>query len=348
MAVLLIASPAVIVTHGDVARCRGAGAEAPARPARAIRAGPGHLGDGRRSRRRPSSRRSAPARGRRARQRRAATRPGALARANSPTTVGPEPLTNASSAPASRALRSAAAISGHSEIGRVLQVVLQAALHRAGSGAPSSSAARRRSRQRVELWLPRGHGRAGRPRRRPRRSTAPRASGSTSSPSGRARVRQPLQALAGAAGKPAPGRDLRGDVGAQLRAELAQQLLIAEPRGARGQAQRGGRVGRAAPQPRRDGNPLEDASAAAAGASQPVLARKARSAAAARFSCAGPATPGQTTSSPRRRPAARLERQLVGQRDRLHHRDELVPARPAARVGPRNSPRLTFAGASAR
>ncbi len=40
---------------------------------------------------------------------------------------------------------------------------------------------------------------------------------------GRVGIRQRLQQLAGAAGQPAPGSDLRGHIGAERRAELAQQ-----------------------------------------------------------------------------------------------------------------------------
>ena len=63
----------------------------------------------------------------------------------------------------------------------------------------------------------------------------------------------------------------------------------------------------------------------------------------------GPATPGQTISSrsrPRRAPASSV--QLVGERDRLHHGDQLVAAVGRRASGPTNRPRLIFAGASAR
>ena len=56
-------------------------------------------------------------------------------------------------------------------------------------------------------------------------------------------VGETLEALAGAAGQPAPGGHLGGDVGAERSGELEQQCLIAEPRGQPCQAQSSGRVG---------------------------------------------------------------------------------------------------------
>ena len=49
------------------------------------------------------------------------------------------------------------------------------------------------------------------------------------------------------------------------------------------------------------------------GPSHPVLERKARNAAPARFSSGGPGTPGHTSSSCGQPGGAELERQLIGQ-----------------------------------
>ncbi len=131
-----------------------------------------------------------------------------------------------------------------------------------------------------ELAARRGRARAGRPRRTRRRSTAALASGSTSTP----------KAELGAAPAPAGARPRRvasqrpGETWAGTSAPSSRPARAAAPRrrspdACAGQAQRRGRVGRAAAEPGGDRDPLVDASAAAAAPSQPVAARNARSAA---------------------------------------------------------------------
>ncbi len=238
-----------------------------------------------RSSRRPRAPQIGAARGRGPRRR---APPRAALASNSPTTVGPEPLTSDARLRASRAAR-APRRSRHERERGVLEIVVQQ-LSAAGSAAPSSRTRGAAASARSVRARACARARAGRPARTPPRSTA--------SPARAARAAEQrlasgsgVEPLAGAASPasaretPAPARRRR------VRAELAQQLLVAEPRGVPRQPQRRGRVGRAAAEPGRDRDALDDRQpqrrAVPAGARAERRERRA-----ARFSCAGPGTPG--------------------------------------------------------
>ena len=159
--------------------------------------------------------------GPRARQRRAATRPSGVGAREQPDHRGPGPaherLLGARLARLRRAPRRSR---GHSEIAARCRSLCsssaiagqrRAQLERGGQpGAAAARAACRlrpspsRSASRVDL-----------------RRREPLRCGQHEQPERTAGVGQALQPLAGARGKPAPGGDLRGHVGAELRAQLA-------------------------------------------------------------------------------------------------------------------------------
>ena len=191
---------------------------------------------------------------------------------------------------------------------------MDAAARRPRASSAASSAALRCDAEGVELAVDGGGGEAVRRREDHEREAS--------------RSAERAHVLARAGHQRAPGRDLRGDVAA----ERARRAAAAAPWSATPAAWAASRSAAAAspeppPMPAATGTRLRIVSRCG-GASQPVAARKAASAAPARFS---PSTPGQTTSSAVA-PARGLERQLVGERDRLDDRDERVQAVLARRA----------------
>ena len=119
------------------------------------------------------------------------------------------------------------------------------------------------------------------------------------------------------------------------------RILVAAAVGGGREPQHGGRVGRAAPHPGGDRHALDDRDALRRGV-------PARRRAVGRERASGevlPSTPAQTSSSTA--PRGGLQRDIVGERERLHERDERVVA--VARAGGRRTAhRLTLPGAAQR
>ena len=256
----------------------------------------------RRSRRRGRSRAAAAARRRRGR-RRGRTRSGP-SRSAAPPGRRPRAAPRAPSPIAGRSDRRG----GLEVVDEQVGVVERARRRRRPRGAAA--------RERLELLGGRGRGRAGRPRRRPRRCEARRLGQQDDRV--RAGLGQRLDPLAGPADQRREGRAARG------RRRRARRR---SPRGRRPRPRRA-----AAPPPRRrcrrrarrrPGSACS-ISIRSGGRSQP-RSRSAASARAARFS---PSTPGQTTSS--RVGLGDLDH--VGERQRLEQRAELVQP-VAARAG---------------
>ena len=136
--------------------------------------------------------------------------------------------------------------------------------------------------------------------------------------------------------------DLRGDVGAQRPGQLEQQLLIAQPRGTRARRSAAAASAEPPPSPAATGIRLRMLNRRA-GPSHPVLDRNARNAAAARFLLRRAWDPWAHELVLHRTCGSELERELVGQRDRLHHRHQLVPAVLGPR-GPEEQPEVHLRG----
>ena len=356
MSVLLIALSAAIVTHGAVARALGAGLSPRAVAARAQYAGAGSPPTGGARRRAACAPSSARGRGRargRAPARRRAPPRGASA-ANSPTTVGPEPLTSARSAPAARAcVERRGDLRGRARRAARCEVVVQQLARRRHQRRP-----RRRPRPRAPERIRRSRSsRAARARpsrsasrvhgggRELRRRLAARAA-----PSGALGAGQRVQPLARARREPAPRAHLRGHV----RAELAPRARAAAARrpapdsvAGPGAAQPRHRPSRP-PSPPATGSRLSIVSRSG-GASQPVRRAKRAQRRQAQVLARRPGHARTDEPRPRARvraaPSSSVE--LVGQRDRLHHARRARAGRRRA-AGPTNRPRLTFAGALAR
>ena len=216
----------------------------------------------------------------------------------------------------------------------------------AGSGAPSSSAARSSSWRCSQLARARAPGRAGRPRaytvgrrelgreRQHEHAERRTRSGSAS---------QPLAGAASPASGPArPARARRRP--AARRARAAARSSPSPDAGAR-QAQRRGRVGRAAAEPGGDRDALVDPQAQRR---RVPAGRRAERRERARREVLSAGHAGAHDLVALARPAARCSSvsSSASEIDCIT-RDQLVPA-VAARVGPTNRPRLIFAGASAR
>ena len=186
-----------------------------------------------------------------------------------------------------------------------------------------------------------GQAQTGRPRRRPPRWTA-RLVGQHQHPKRLVGAGRRSSQLSRARGQPAARRDLRGHVGAELRGEREQQRLVAETRRrAPGAARRPRRPSRRRGRPR-PGCACRSSAAAAAPPSR--CARGTRAARARRGSPRRPGTPGQThlVAAARRAPAPSSS-SSASEIDCIT-RGQLVAA-VGARRGPRNRPRLIFAGA---
>ncbi len=279
-------------------------------------------------------------------------RPGPLARRNSPTTVGPDPLTNAASAPASSACSSACSISGHSETAAACRSLCNSS-RVSGAGAPSSNAISRscgdlpqrlRRALDAEPVRARVHLGGGQLARDRQHEHAKRMAGR----------RQLAQALTGAGGKPPSGDDLRGHIRPQSRRELEQQLVRAKTRCVPGQAQRRRRVRRPASQTGGHGNALDDAQPQRPDFPAGLLAEHAqrprRQVLARRRG-----TPRAPSVRASHRRAARAAVARSGPPTSVSSSASEIDCitlasscRPSSRTSPTNSPRLIFAGALAR
>ena len=215
--------------------------------------------------------------------------------AKRPNAVGPEPVSSASGAPASRRALERLADVRAKGARRRLEVVLEqlGVVERRGAGAGRGQ---QPLRQRLQLARRCGRARAGRPRRRPRRSRGRRrpAAGRPRAARGRAAARPspPRRGPAPARGRAARGRRRRARRRAPRGPEPTPSLA-----GSR-QAQDGGRVGRAAAQPGGDRDPLLDLDPQRRPAASP--ARAARRAPAPRGSRPRPPRRGPRRARPRR------------------------------------------------
>ena len=281
-------------------------------------------------------------------RRRARRARGPLARRNSPTTVGPEPLTSAASAPASQRLRERLARSADTaRSAAALQVVVQQLARRRAAPRPQLERARQLAASRRSSAPRRAsQPEAGRPRAYTAAVDSSAAERQHEHADGGSAAGSSLQALARARGQPAPGRDLRGHVGAQPRRELRQQLLVAEARRVPRQAQRRRRIRRAAPQPGGDRDALDDAQPQRRRVPAGARAEQRAARAPPGSRSGAPATPGQTTSSSpvaRGRPSSSVS-SSASEIDCITLASSCLPS--PSRTGPTNSPRLIFAGAT--
>ena len=245
------------------------------------------------------------------------------------------------SAPASRACASASAICGHSETAARCRSLCSSSVA-AGSGAPC------RARRAIA----------------PRARRAPGACAASAEPVGlrvdgrrrqlrgqrqhehperRSRSRSALQPLAGAARQPAPGRDLRGHVGAQL-SPRACAAARSSPSPEACAARRSAAAASAEPPPRPAATGIRLTISAAAAAPVPAGARPER--AQRRRGEVLRAASHARADAPRRRSApAGAGSSVSSSASEIDciTLDELVPA-VARATGPTNRPRLTFAG----
>ncbi len=147
---------------------------------------------------------------------------------NRPTTVGPDPQTSARRAPTPRAARSASAISGHSERAAGSRSLTMSSSGRSTAAVETSR--RRAARSSGLAWQAQAIGLAEDVSRRELRGRREDENAV------RRRSRQRREPLADAGGQVAPRADLRGDVGAELGRDRAQQAVVVDTRRPRRQA----------------------------------------------------------------------------------------------------------------